>query len=541
MAADASTPSIPSRLARRLPAAPWILVAVAVLLRAAVLWWRQGHDPLVDQPLNDAEVYLGWARAILAGQPFGPEDAPFYLAPLYPHVLAGLLRLGDGALWPILVVQHVLGVAVVLGIWRLARQLAGDLAGLLAGVLALLAGPLLWYEGWLLPTTLNVALLVLIMNLAVAVAGAGPRRWWLPLVLGLTLGLAAIHRPQNLLLLAGLVVWLAVRARTDGGRAWLTPAITLGLALLTIAPVTLRNLQASGEPVLITANGGVNLYFGNHDAADGRFSLAPGFPPTIEGQQQASRGLAERDAGHRLTWSAVSRHWFGRSMSTLTSDPGHALGLWARKLRLLVSWREMENNFLARWVHGHTGPGRVLPPSLGWLWVVAMPVLVVVVRRPEPRDVPLLILMGVMVAVAVLFWVSTRNRLPLVIPLAVWGGRALAQPALWRRTATLVAVAVMALFVVWPTGENEGAEFYVSLGGVHAQAGEFQLARQAFEDALEIQPMHPMALNNLALTYLDTGDPRTAIAILNRALARYPRFELARRNLAEAKRALQGR
>lgn len=519
--------------------APWLLAVAAIALRVAVLLWRRAHDPLVTHPLNDAEVYLAWARAILAGDTFGPAAAPYYLAPLYPHVLAGMLQLGGQSVWLALVCQHLLGVGVVVGIWRLGREAGGERVGLLAGVLALVMGPPLWYEGWLLPTTLNLGLLVLALNLVVALVGRDRTPWWLAVALGLVLGLAAINRPQNLLLSVGLIIWLAVRARRAGGRAWWTPAVTLAATLLTIAPVTVQNLQTSGEPVLITANGGVNFYLGNHGGADGRFSLATGFPPTIAGQQQASRTLAQQEAGRALGWSAASRHWFGRAVDELGSDPVHASRLWIRKLRLTASWREMENNFLARWVHDHTGPGRVLVPSLALLWILAIPTLVTVLRRPAPGDVPLLILTAATLAICVLFWVSTRNRLPLMIPLAIWSARTLADRTLWRRMVPMAAAALMALAVVWPTGETEGAEFYVSLGGVHAQNGRFVDAREAFEQALVLQPLHPMAMNNLALTYLDTGDAPRAVTILRQVVQRYPDFELARRNLREAEQALR--
>lgn len=530
---------------------PLLLVALAALvLRIAVLWWRSGHDPFFRNPINDAAVYLGWARALEAGAPFGVPGAPYHLAPLYPRFLGWILPLGGGSLWAVLIVQALLGSATVLGVGLLARRLAGTdrpaagRIGWLAAVLAAVCAPTLWYEGWLLPTTLNLFLLALGLNLLAAAGDRDRRYGLLPLAAGLALGLAAVNRPQQLLVIAGAAAWLFLPARREdaGGKAlrrW-RPVLLLALgALLVIAPATIRNLKVSGEPVLITASGGLNFYLGNRPGADGRFGLADGLTPYIQDQQKNSRELAVQQAGRELDWQGVSRHWLGRALEHFGEDPGAVVPLVLRKLWLSLSWREMENNFVTGWVHAHTGPGRLLVPSLGFLWVLAVPGLILARRRRAPAQGPLWILLGATLLTCLLFWVSTRNRLPLLLPLAGFAAYGLAYAAeAWRRPLPIAAAAVVALLVFWPTGEKrEGAAFYVDLGRIHAQSRQPLEARANFELALEIEPGFPMARNGLALTYMDTGEPRRAIAMLEDLLRDHPDFEFARRNLEAIRRA----
>jgi len=514
-----------------------VLLAVAALvLRAATLLWRGEHDPLFHVPFNDAAHYDAWARSLAAGRDFGVPGAPYYMPPLYPHLVALFHRLGVGV-WGPTILQTLCGVLTVLGIHALGRRLYGDRAGLWAGGLALLFAPLLWFEGWLLPTTLNVLLLTAIMNLAVRCHGRRDGRDALRLLaLGLLLGLAAVNRPQSMLLLAGLAVWWVWTARPDAARPGVSPRVrtVLMLALgaaLAILPVTVRNLARSGEPVPISANGGINFYLGNFTGTTGRFEQAPGFPPDIARQQETSMRLARRGAGRGLDWLGASRYWLGRGLEDLGADPVASLRLYAQKLRLVVSWREMENNFLASWVHRQTGPGRWLIPSLGALWLLALPGLVGALRARRPEVVPLLVLAGTTILTCLLFWVNTRHRLPLAIPLAVFAGAALANRRLWLSRAALATVAVAAVLVFWPTGDHEDAGFYTGLGGVHAQRGEFEAARRAYRTALAHQPDLPQALNGIALTHMDQGDAETAVALLRDLLRRYPDYELARRNL----------
>ena len=96
----------------------------------------------------------------------------------------------------------------------------------------------------------------------------------------------------------------------------------------------------------------------------------------------------------------------------------------------------------------------------------------------------------------------------------------------------------MAALILWPTGESrEGAGFYVDLGRIHAQGGDYLTARSDFQLALEIDPDMPMAINGLALTYMDEGNRERAISILEDLLEKHPEFEFARRNLEAIRRS----
>lgn len=531
---------------------PLVLVVVAgLVLRVAILRWRSGHDPFFAQQINDASVYIEWARALLSGAPFGIPGAPYHLAPLYPRFLTWILPLGGGHPAAAAIAQALLGSATILGTGLLARRVAGGVsgpqfasrAGWLAALLLALCAPLVWYEGWLLPTTLNLFLLVTGLNLLVVSAERKSAGWWLPLVCGLVLGVSAVNRPQNLLFAAGGAAWLLLRAwkAPDSEHRLLRwrPVLLLGLgALLTIAPVTVRNLTISGEPVLITASGGLNFYLGNRAGADGRFGLPAGFSPYIQDQQKFARDLACSRTGQDLDWRGVSRYWLDQGRDDLAAHPAAALALAARKVRLFFSWRELENNFVTGWVHRHLGPGIILVPSLGFLWILAVPGLIASIRSRSAAAVPLWILLGCTFATCLLFWVSTRNRLPVALPLAVFAGIALADPRSWLRPAPLLLAVGLAAIVAWPTGESrEGAGFYVDLGRIHAQGGDHLAARADFQLALEIDPNTPMAINGLALTYMEEGNRSQAIAILEDLLVRYPDFEFARRNLEKIRRA----
>lgn len=525
---------VPRASARRALLPVLVLVILAVGLRVAVITWRAQNDPLFHHPLNDAALYLEWAQHVVDGETFGPENAPYLMAPLYPWFVAGLLTIGGGSPWAITIVQSLLGVLVIVGLFEIGRRLWDLRAGIAAAGLALLAGPPLWFEGWFLSTTLDLFLLTATLMVTLLAQRPGRGLGWFVGV-GLVVGLAALNRPQHLLIAAGLVAFLAWRARGEGSRRWKVPALTLLGVFVVVAPVTVRNLVHGGEFVPISSNGGVNFYLGNHFGADGRFGMPPDWPPRIEQQAPFARARASEIQGEPLDWSGASSYWFGRGMSEFGDQAGSLL---LEKLRLVFAWREQENNFDATWVHRHLGPGRVLLPSIGVLWILALPALIEFVRRRDGDVVPLVIVLLATVAVCLLFWVGTRNRLPLLIPLALFAGATLAHLSWLKRPLGLGVAALALILVVWPTSDREGPAFLTDVARVHAQRGEPAEARRVFEEALAIDPQHLPALNGVALTYMEEGRTEQAIRMLEDIVRRYPGFELGRQNL-ERMRAIQ--
>jgi tetratricopeptide (TPR) repeat protein len=247
--------------------------------------------------------------------------------------------------------------------------------------------------------------------------------------------------------------------------------------------------------------------------------------------QAATRQMAQAETGRTLNWRQTSAFWFRKGWRDLAADPGRTAGLWLHKIRLLVSWREMENNFVVGWVRDKSGPGRWLIPSLGLFWLLALPAVIPAIRRREPRDMVLLIPLITIILICLIFWVSTRNRLPLVIPLAIWAGVSLSHLKLWKSTLSLALAGLLAVAIFWPTADREGAAFLCDVGRVYAQQGQIGQARANFSEALRLEPNHPMAMNGLALTYMDEGNPERAIAMLREVIRRHPDFEMARQNL----------
>lgn len=75
------------------------------------------------------------------------------------------------------------------------------------------------------------------------------------------------------------------------------------------------------------------------------------------------------------------------------------------------------------------------------------------------------------------------------------------------------------------------ADAHVQIGAALAADGDVRAARAAYLQALQIEPQHPAALNNLAVLDLWSGSPQEAARHLALALSAEPQGAIARRNL----------
>jgi 4-amino-4-deoxy-L-arabinose transferase-like glycosyltransferase len=231
----------------------WGLLAVALLLRAAIVRVTPGYTPI-----HDDHSYLIHAVALVRTGAYplflshGIETPTAYRAPGFPVVLAiARAVLGSGLLGARLVQVLVatLGVALV-GI--VAHQIWGLRTALAATALAALSPLLVVYSGSLISEPLFVALEL--GALACALEAHGRPRW--AIAAGVLGGAAALTRP------AGLAVLIALALCAGGRRAAL---LVVCVGALTIAPWTIRNAEVLHAFVPISTEAG-NTLAGTYNA-----------------------------------------------------------------------------------------------------------------------------------------------------------------------------------------------------------------------------------------------------------------------------------
>ena len=538
------------------PAILLLTFLAALGLRLAYLAQIAGA-PFFDEPWGDPGLYHARALEILGGRLL-TNDIPFHSSPPYPWFIALLFALSGRSFFLLYLVQSIAGAANCVVIHLLARRLAGGslLVGTLAGALAAAYGLLAFFDGMPLMITLTIlfADLGLLLLLDARAAGSAARAAGA----GACLGLAVLDKVNILVFVPAALLFLATGLRRGTPRRELrTPAFFLAALALAVLPVTLRNWVAGRDLVLVSSNGGVNLFIGNNPAAEGVFRADPGSGLTDPGLRESSTATAERALGRRLKPSEVSRYWAGRALEFWRAQPLAALRLLGRKFLLLANRFEVPNYVGFDFVRLN------FAPALGWMavgyWLVAPLALAGILWRlrgplAEP-DRLLLAFLGCYALTLLAFFVTERYRLPLVPVLIVYAAAAV------RDCAAAVTVRPLRAGALWGGGLLlAGALVHLPapvrmqftldrtaigvhyLGRAERRPAEREAylgkAAVAFKAALESDPGSWFARHNLGVAYERLGWYSGAAAEYARALESNPASAETRRSLAIARALL---
>ncbi|MBK7641932.1 MAG: glycosyltransferase family 39 protein [Planctomycetes bacterium] len=501
----------------------WILAAILLTAFALrVVYVLQSRaNPFFAEPTMDAGYHLDWARALNEGREF--QSGPFFRAPLYPWFLALCLRLCAGSLLAVRLVQAAIGTWSCWLAWRVGARTFGSRTGLVAAGIGALYWMLIYFDGELLLPVLEVPTTLL--------AVLGGLRWReqpsarRALELGLALGVAAIVRPNILLFVPPLGVWML--ASSVATARWRSLALAaLGLAL-PVAPITLYNGLVGHDWTLISTQGGVNLWIGNNPQADGASAIVPGTRADWWGGYQDAIQQAEAREGRALSPSEVSASYVSRVREFWSEHPLQAAHLMAWKLRLFVTDRELGNNQDERFFALHFGPVlRWLPVGYGLLLPLALVGMLLCVRRWR-EWFPLYAFVPIYAASVVLFFVNARFRIPIVLPLSVFAAHALVQGAAALRARRLGALSlgVAACAALWfgvhqvPRGVKlDDAQGWWQLGVFYAQHGDDARALEHFDVALARDPSLARLHRDRGITLAHLGRSAEAESELRRAL-----------------------
>lgn len=475
-----------------------VLFAVALAVRIAYVVAIR-DDPLFGFPEVDARVFWGRALALAGGAGWGGVH---YRPPLFPWLLSLAVRLfGEDAGAARFLLAALSALAAPLTA-MLARPIAGRGWAFVAGLFAALYAPAVFLGAELLPAST-----VLLLDLAVLLLlAAAERRGKTALfgAAGVALGLSALARPTILL----FFLFLLVRYR----KAWRFAAAFAGGTLLALAPATLHNVRA-GDFVLVSSNGGLNFYMGNHVGADGRSARAAELPDEPGEARRAAEAIAARGSGRALAPSEVSRYWLRRGLAWIARDPAGWLALTARRFIYLTNQHEISDNIDFYAMTERSALLRFLPVRFGLLLVLT---ILGVKRLLAARQGRLLGLYALAVALpALLFFVVGRFRLPLLPFLAIAASLGAAELAALRRRRSRKVVLTLAgaLFSGFMLVKMDRFDvradmtwhYHYLCGDALFRQGRVNEALRAFEEAHRRNEGSAAVRNALGFLYAETG------------------------------------
>jgi len=280
---------------------------------------------------------------------------------------------------------------------------------------------------------------------------------------------------------------------------------------------------------MIASQGGINFYIGNHAEADGVSASMPE-PYGHNWRIRDISYIAERSIGTDLKPGEISAYWYARAWDWIMAHPAQASQLYLKKLYRFVSNDEVSNNRSMHLFFDRMTLLRLNP--LRFAAIFGFGVLGILLGFGTNRKISVLagIIIVYMLAGA-LFFFSSRFRLPLMpyfFVLAAGGAGGLLERAV-RRSST-IAASIVVLILAWagshmslvalPPGIS--AMGHVSQGLHYYNLGDYETARDIFQQARVADSAFPEANLNLGATYLRLGRLDSAKYFLHQELAINP-------------------
>jgi len=391
----------------------------------------------------------------------------------------------------------------------------------------------------------------------VALQDAGKTTTWL--VTGLIFGLAAISRPNVLLAIPFLMLWLFWPNRPGEMTTRLRrPLLMLAGVIIAVVPVTIRNLAVTGEFILISSQGGINLYLGNNEKTDGLTMIMPevDLDESVSWREfgPVTREAAQKEAGAELSDAEESSFWSGKAVDFMFSNPGQFAKLLGRKALFLINgFENSDNGDIYYQRHSSTlyswlvWRGGILFP-FGLLLPLA--IVGAFLRRERTRALaPLYIFIVAYIPSIILFLVTARHRLPLVpFLIVIAAGGITYAVGHWRRMAVrdqLMTLLLLAASLIvcnrdWLGEQKVSGTFQIHMtaGIQYEQMGDYENAEMEYLAADAAFPYSPVLINNLAHTQHQLGKLEFARENFHRAIGLDPDYARLYNNLGLVMRDL---
>lgn len=508
------------------------IVAIALIVRIAFVL-GQRSDVLFDAPQLDEGRYVAEARSLVDGTPNEQDALPYWQPPGLTYVLYATMKVaGPGLLAPRLV-SAIVSAASCLLLFALARRLAGTRVALAAAAILALHGVVVFEASALLPATFALALDLAALLLLVIARDREERAWRFAAGAGLALGASALFA-------ATVLPFAAVGVIALWKRRWRPLAAFVVGVVLPIAPITARNYVRAGEPVLVSANAGLNFYLGNNADYRATFSLRPG--------RHWSELVTEpeRTGAAKAGTAGASSYFFGKGLGFYREDPVGAAGLLARKAYLFLHGAEIARDSD---VYAARGDSVVLS-ALVWPAPVHVPdgllvplaLVGIVALWPERRRLAIpLAFLGLQLVFVSLFFVTARYRLPSIPVLALFAAAGIPRLVREVRARSRFGLACVALFAglvvacnwpAWETRLSLAAERELNRGLAYQARHDLPAAAGSFHRATQLDPNDAAAWFELGNSFDAIGRGPEAVEAWRRAAELDPWDSRARRREA---------
>ena len=474
-------------------------------------------SPFFDEPVVDAQFHQEWALDITQGDIFSLKQGDvLYKPPFYPYFMALIFSICRGSIFALHFVQIILGSCNVVLIYLIAAKYFPRKASVPAALIYSLYFAAIFFDAEIEIPTLAIFLTLFCFYLLKAA-----KKWAAWAFSAVLLGFSILTLPTNLLLVP-LYLWILFRKL---GR---TPSIIYGaLVVVVVLPATLRNMIYGKHFVLISANGGINFFIGNNNQYDQTTSIQPG----IVWEHFVSQ--PNEYFGRIPTNFEQDRYWYKKSFQNIRENLISYLGLLAKKTTLYFMNYEIMRNRDIYFARNQSIFRKIPLVSLFIIFPAGILGLIFSLRQASGKT-DLYFLLGLLILPCILFFVTSRYRLPSIGAWSIFAGYFFTRlvdffkEKKWSKLtcslAALVFLALVSRLNFWVVKNPESRPYY-NQGNIYSRIKDFPQARENYHRCLDlIDPQNVFdrmikaeVAVRLSTTYFALDDPNTSMKYLDEA------------------------
>jgi len=516
----------------------YFIIALGFLLRIYYVIETAG-TPFYQFLFSDSKIYADWAASIASSNEWIGKGA-YFMAPAYPYFLAVFYKIFDDPILPVRIIQVFISTLNIYLIYLAANKIFDSRKAIIAALLTAFYGPFIFYSGAILSETLQVFVITLgLLFLANAIKSNNWQNW---LYAGLAFGVSAIFRATILLPIAIIIIYCLItltskKVKTEYTKSVLT--VFIAGVLFPIALIFGRNLFVTGEPILLTSNGGINFYIGNNERSPGVFVTPTEFDFYSD---LAGKQFASQQSGKQLSSSEASSYWYGKAFAYLKDNPGKALTLYSKKAFLFIFGNENPQSTVMNPEYFKQNYSNLLKlPLIQFALISILSIIGFWSFYRNGNFVYLLFTLGYFIS-TIIFFVNGRFRLGLTPLLIIFASAAVLHLfELFSKAKTadaLKLISIPAAFYVFyiliiPKPAFNDYDAYFHLGEIAYQNKEYDKSIDYYNRSLFFKD-HYMSYMNTGNAFAMKRDFRNAVGSYQKAIARNPKYLLAHFNLAFA-------
>ncbi len=482
---------------------------------------------LYPPPSVDSDFYIYIAKFINESIPFVSKEA-YYYSPLYSYIVALFFNLFGENLIPLKLLNIFLGSTVPISVYLISKiYFKNQKTWFVLAFFASFYDAFIIYDLQLLKTSLGIVFLF--WGFYFFSLYLKNQKSTTLIISGFVFGLASLIYVNFLLVLVVFCFYLLFKFRLK--------VFYFGVPILLIVSLSMiRNYIVMKDIIPVTSIGGIHFYIGNSLKSVGIYTRVKGVRASGFGHYFDGRKIAEKETGKELKPSEVSKFWKRKVVQEIKENPEHFIKLIFRKILYTINYFDIPNNINKNYVKERTVVFKYFSFSFGIFSLFGLVGFVLSLRNKD--FMPVHIFFIVYFITVIMFFVTDRYRLPLILPLFLYTGYflnyLLKTSLILKRIFVVILIIIFAVPVFYPTKISK-LDFERSIGQKRFYSKRLINLDKRLKEAKNPRTISSI-LTQKALIYLNTRNYEQAYYLLSKAVRLNPKNKKAKYMLNSAKK-----